>query len=487
MALALEKANASMAREMVQLKIENARLRGEDIAHLELELRIKDEQLAARHQMLFGASSEKRASHREAAADAPGASSPGHGPTAQPALPLVEVVHELDEPDRTCPACGGRLEAMVGQFEESEEVDVLERSFRIVLHRRQKYRCRCGGCVETAPGPPKLIPGGRYAIPFAVDVAVAKYGDHLPLARQVQQMAREGLQVRTQTLWDQLVGLELHLEPSYDALQRYVLEAPVVGADETRWRVTRKGAGAKTYWVWALCRDDAVVYRILSSRSTSAARDLLGDYAGVVVCDGYAAYASLEKGSGETRAGPRIVLAHCWAHVRRKFLEAERHYPEANEVLTRIAALYDIEREIREAEVSDRATHTHARRRADSAPLVAEIRDWLAQTHALPRSSLGKAISYTAGIWPGLCRFVEDPAIPIDNNGVERGMRAVALGRKNHLGSRSLHGTHVSALFYSLIESAKLAGIEPRAYLLEATRRAIAEPGTVTLPRDLLR
>jgi len=118
--------------------------------------------------------------------------------------------------------------------------------------------------------------------------------------------------------------------------------------------------------------------------------------------------------------------------------------------------------------------------------VVAEIRDWLTETHALPRSSLGKAIKYTAGIWPGLCRFLEDPAIPIDNNDVERGMRAVALGRKNHYGSRSLHGTHVAALFYSLIETAKLVGVEPGAYLLEATRRAVAEPGTVTLPHDLI-
>jgi hypothetical protein len=196
--------------------------------------------------------------------------------------------------------------------------------------------------------------------------------------------------------------------------------------------------------VWALCRDDALVYQILSSRSTSSARDLLGEYEGVVVCDGYTAYAALEKGSGETRAGPRIVLAHCWADVRRKFIDAERSYPVAGEMVERIGGLYRIEQEIREANGPDRAAYARERRQADTTPLMAEIRDWLTETRALPRSSLGKAIKYTAGIWPGLCRFLEDPAIPIDPTDAARTARGQRVGiEEREDGSLSFwHGEH---------------------------------------------
>ncbi len=162
-ATALEKANAALARQVIEHKLEIARLSGEEIATLELELRFRTEQLASRERVLFGRSSEQRAredgeggeqrAHRREQAR-------GHGPAAQPALPIDEIVHEQDAADRTCPSCGGGIEAWAGQFETSEEVDVVARSFRLVVHRRQKYRCRCGGCVETAPGPQRLIPDG---------------------------------------------------------------------------------------------------------------------------------------------------------------------------------------------------------------------------------------------------------------------------------------------------------------------------------------
>ena len=125
-----------------------------------------------------------------------------------------------------------------------------------------------------------------------------------------------------------------------------------------------------------------------------------------------------------------------------------------------------------------------ALRAKQSTPVVDEIRNWLMTQRALPRSSLGKAIAYTSGLWPGLVRFLGDPKIPLDTNGVERALRGVVVGRKNHYGSRSERGTRVAALLYSLIESAKLAGVEPRAYLGEAARRAIRNPGIATLARD---
>jgi transposase len=392
-------------------------------------------------------------------------------------------VHTRAADAAPCPQCGGTLEPWWDQYEEADEIDVVERSFRIVRHRRQKYRCRCGACVVTAPGPAKLVAGGRYSVDFAVAVAVAKYLDHLPLARQVRQMARRGLTVDTQTLWDQLLTLSHHLTPTYDALVADVRAAPVLGADETTWQLMEPGR-SKTWWVWALCRPDAVVYRLLGTRSADGAATVLGDYRGIVVCDGYAAYRALAKRGAADRAGPTITLAHCWAHVRRQYVEAEPSSPQTAEVLTLIGALYATEAAAQETAAGDAAVLL-AERRARAAPVVETIRTWVTQQRALPQSTLGKALAYTTALWPGLVAFLDHAAIPVDNNATERALRGIALGRKNHYGSRSERGTRVAALCYTLLESAKLAKVEPAAYLAEATRRAIATPGTVTLPHDL--
>jgi len=476
-ALLQQQENQKLLRRITELVARLAALEGQDAtAALQLELMRLEEQLAQARQKLFGRSSEQRHPPAAAAAEAKPSEKPeprGHGPRPQPTLPTLEVVHALDEADRTCPACGGELAEMAGQHEESEEIDVVERSYRLVRHKRKKYRCACGGCIDTAIGPPKLIPGGRYSVDLAVSVAVAKYVDHLPLARQVRQMARAGLTTDTQTLWDQLVALERHLAPSYAALHRHVLEAPVIGADETTWPLLDRG-GTKRWYAWSIAAPDAVFYRVDPSRSAKAAAAILGDYAGVVVADGYGAYATL------ARERP-FTLAHCWAHVRRKLVEAEPAYPQASHALDLIAALYAVEAECADA---DPAVHLAARRER-SKPLVDTFRTWLDREPALPQSALGKAIAYADGLWAGLVLFLDDPAIPLDNNATERALRGLVVGRKNHYGSKSLRGTQVAALFYSLGESAKLAGLEPAAYLAEATRRAIAQPGAVTLPRDL--
>ena len=171
--------------------------------------------------------------------------------------------------------------------------------------------------------------------------------------------------------------------------------------------------------------------------------------------------------------------------MRRKLFECEPAFPEAAEALALIGQLYDVEAEAKKAEVADPRAHLAALRAERSRPLVAALRSWMLAQRALPQSGLGKALAYADGLWPGLVRFLDDPAIPLDNNATERALRGLVVGRKNHYGSKSLRGTEVAALFYSLLESAKLAGVEPAAYLAEATRRALANPGTVTLPSDL--
>jgi transposase len=491
-AILLERENDKLHAKLQTLTAELARLRSGARPAAELELEFLKELLAQRERALFGASSEQRSRPATPPPSAAPIPRRGHGPTAQPTLPTVEVVHELAAADLTCPQCGGTLREMAGQTEDADEITVVERRFVLLKHRRKKYRCACNGCVDTAPGPLRLAArpdcrGRRYSPSFAVEVVVNKYLDHLPLERQARVMSREGLTVESQTLWDQIEALAAVLEPTYDALRQYVLAAPVIGADETWWRLLG-GPESQRWWAWGVTREDAVTYTILASRSQEAARRVLDGYHGIVLADGYGAYEAL------ARAGPGFTLAHCWAHVRRKFVEAEPHYPApCAEILELIGQLYGVERacpspdptaseETRSAALELRAEL----RREQSTPIVEAICAWAHQQRALPESSLGKAIAYMLGLGPGLTRFLDNARIPLDNNATERGLRGLVVGRKNHYGSRSQRGTEVAALFYSLIESAKLCGVEPKAYLLQATHAALETPGTVTLPHALL-
>ena len=454
-------------------------LEGGDPEQLKLQIAGLEEQLAQRNHLLFGDKTEKRSKSDEPKAEKPAQT--GHGRREQPRLPELEQIHLMDAADKTCSNCGGELEVFAGQYEESEEVDVVDVKYVLKKHLRQKYRCRCGSCIETAPGPVKLFAGARYSVDFAVSVAVAKYADHLPLERQVKMMERHGLEIDSQTLWDQLNALGNVLEPAYTALRSYVLSQPVIGADETTWRLMggkgkKNGGDAKKWQVWTAAAPDAVCYQIQDSRSTEAARNLLGDYDGIVVCDDYSAYKSLRKRGG------RFQLAHCWAHVRRKFIEAEGEAPaECRQAIALIAELYAVEKRATTGPPEERARL----REQESRPIVKRIQEWALGVRALPGSGLRRAVEYMGGMWDsGLLRFLDDPNVPIDNNGTERALRGVVIGRKNHYGSRSQRGTEVAALFYSLIESAKLAGVGAHTYLRAATHSALRS-GEVLLPHRL--
>jgi transposase len=224
---------------------ELAEASGEDARSLQLEIAHLREQLASRAKAFFADSSERRSLGGQQTVQGSKKPRPGRGPREQRNLPIVEVVHE---PDQVCPSCGGDLEPTQGQFEEADEIDVVERSFRVVRHKRQKYRCRCGEKIETALGPEKLVPGGRYSIDFAVDVVIAKFPDHMPLERQVRQMARDGLAVDSSTLWEQTWFLSRHLLPTYEANHADVLTSDVVAVDGTWWRLMKKGS-SKRWWV----------------------------------------------------------------------------------------------------------------------------------------------------------------------------------------------------------------------------------------------
>jgi len=454
---------------------------GADVAAIQGELETMRIRLAQREQALFGLSSEKRPPDQPAG-ETPGPpprARRGHGPTAQPRLTVVEQVFTLPDHQRTCEQCGRTVDPMGGQFEDAEEITVVERQFVVTHQRRQKYRCQCNAQVVTAPGPVKLQEGGRYAPAFAVEVAGSKYLDHLPLERQVRIMDREGLTVTSQTLWDQIEILARVVHPTYDAIRDVVLGAPVIGADETHWQMMGPRRGSSRWYGWCLTSPEAAYFEIHPHRSADVARHLLDGYRGIVMADGYEVYDTLARGE---RA---FVLAHCWAHVRRRYLEIQDDFPTCAEVLDLIRDLYALERRALERAAGDRDALLEARRTGratESAPTIAAIQRWVLAQRVLPEDGLAKAIGYMTGMWRGLTLFLTDPRVPLDNNQTERALRGPVVGRKNFYGARSKRGAEVAALFYTLFETAKLRGDEPKAYLRRAVEQALLVPGTVTLP-----
>ena len=470
--------NARLTKQLAELTARIAELEGKAVPEqLAIQLADLQEQLGNANKRLFGDSSEKRSKEKPAAEKKP---QTGHGPTEQHALVEVESFLELDEDQRRCPCCDEELKAIPGVVEESTYITVVPAKYIRVKQQRQKYRCKNECPIVTAPNVAKVRAGGRYSVEFAGHVATGKYLDHLPLERQARMMKRAGLVVTSQTLWDQVEALAEYLQPTYEALRDYVLGAEVVGVDETRWPLlTKKGKGQKStkkWWAWGVTSEDACWYRIHEERSTQAAAEVLEGFEGTVIADGYKAYQTLAN-----REGPKLAIANCWAHVRRKFVESEEHYPEpCGEALDLIGKLFEIDHEI----ASDDFEERKATRQLRSRPIVDKLFEWARHQRGLPKGGLRRAIEYMLKLEPGLRAFLDDPRIKLDNNGTERALRGLVLGRKNHYGSKSKRGTEVAALLYSLLETAKLCDVNPEEYLIAAVKRAMDEPGAVLLPQD---
>ena len=485
--------NEVLLARIAKLTLEIARSQDRDTQlALELELNTLRTQLANSNDQIFGSRSERRARDKKAKDKK---KTMGHGPTAQPKLPIEPVLCELD--DCTCDSCGGDLRLLAEQFEESELITSVRRSFILKEVKRQKYACSGCGTLCAAPGPLRLVPGGRYDIAFAVQTALDKYLDAMPLERQLRKMARLGLDVTSATLWDQLHILYLLLLPSFLALQERVRAEDVLHIDETRWRMMGKGK-SKTWWLWVLAGATGIVFDLQPSRGSEACKALLDGFAGTLVADGYGVYSSLEKAfshKGEQLAldgnhlpQPDFTLAMCWMHARRGFIKAEKKGTiEANEALDLIGELYAVEALAKERAGGQAEALLEQRRqlrRERSADLVTKLEVWCAAQRVLPGTQLHQAIEFVKARWPSLKVFLTDPRVPVDNGEAERQIRGPVVGRKNDYGTRSERGARVASLMFSLVQTCTMLGVEPYSYLLEAATRARRLPGTVYLPHE---
>ena len=447
-----------LAKKVVTLMKELAELRGEPLTQQELAGLLEAETIKLKK--AAGLPVPKPKKRRKT-----------FGPRQQPNLPIETRTIALDEADMACPECGDDLVEMAGQFDHSELIDVVEVQYKMVHIDAQKYRCPKGCCIEQPLAPQRAVPGGRYSVDFGVKVATDKYAHHLPLARQTRIMADHGLLVTRNTLWSQLRHMAAELEPTWAVIIQTILAQTVMGLDQTGWPNLHRKAAKKSQ-MWCLTAPGLVAHLIKDDKSLETFEQVTAGFQGVVVCD------MMTTHIAAARAGPHITLAACWAHIRRKFAEAEADFPQARVALTMIRQIYDLERDITDREELRRTRDTETRK------TVKTLQDWLVATRLPKTTALGNAIRHTLKHWGELTTFLNNPDVPLDNNPTERGIRGPVIGRRNHFGSKSKAGTKVAAIFYTLIECAKLSGVPPADYLRAALEAA--RLGDTLLPAEYL-
>lgn len=389
-------------------------------------------------------------------------------------LPRETVRHR---PVEACPACGGQVH-LLGE-DRSEVLEYVPGHFKVIEHVRPKVSCRGCEAIHQAPPPDLPIERGRPGPGLLAHVLIAKYGDHLPLYRQSEIYAREGVELGRSTMAGWVGRAAFELRPLVEAICAHVLAAAKIHGDDTPVPVLAPGAGkTATGRLWAYARDDrpcagpaapAVVYHYSPDRRGEHPRQHLKGFRGLLQADGYAGFNELYKTGGVTEVA-------CWAHVRRKFFDihAANGSDLARQALDRIGLLYDIETAIRGRPADERRDIRQSR----AGPPLDELKTWLqaSLSRISGKSELATAIRYALARWAPLTRYRDDGRLEIDNNAAERAIRAIALGRKNWLFAGSDAGGHRAAAMYTLIETAKLNGLDPEAYLRDILARLPTHP-----------
>lgn len=386
-------------------------------------------------------------------------------------LPREEKVIDLPDEDKIH-SCG-RTMKYIGE-ERSEKIKFIPQKVSVEVTVRKKYACPCEGAdtpgdsaVRIAPKPAELIPKSYASASLMAHIITSKFCDALPLYRQQKIFKRMDIDIPRQLMSTWIMQIYVRLARMRSFLLRDIRGGPVIGMDETPVQVLnepgRKNTTKSYMWVARGTKNGKpiLLYTYAPTRSSVTANEILGDFTGVIQCDGFSAYDVVAKSERITRAG-------CWAHVRRKFVDAHKVASGdtlAFEMIQMIGELYGIEQEAIECDLE--ADEIKKLREEKSRPVVNNIIVWLDQKacEVTPSSTLGKAIQYAHNEWQTLLVYLSDGNVRIDNNLIENAIRPFVLGRKNWLFSGSPLGADASALFYSLIETAKANGLEPFAYL----------------------
>ena len=481
---ALKRIIAEMARdavsaraEIARLKFQLARYRRAEFGRSSEKLARETEQLELAIEALETDQAERLASAAHEAAAIVESVAEGQKPARRPLpehLPREEVMHRAGP---ACPSCGGALRR-IGE-DATETLDYVPGRFKVVRHVREKLSCRTCDTVVAAPAPDHAIARGRAGAGLLAHILVSKYDDHLPLYRQAEIFAREGVGLETSTLSGWVGATAAALKPLVDALAAEIMASDTLHVDDTPVPVLAPGTGkTKTGRLWVYVRDErpfagarppAALFRYLADRKGEHPRTHLKAFTGVIHADGYA-------GFNELFAGNRITEAACWAHVRRKFFDvhAATGSPIAKQALDRIGDLYKIDKTIAGLPPDVR----RGERQQRSKPIAEALAAWAETTlrRLSRKSELAKAFRYMRSRWKALLRCFDDGRLALDNNPAERALRCVAIGRKNYLFAGSDAGGHRAAAIYSLIETAKLNRRNPQHYLADVLARIADHP-----------
>ena len=398
--------------------------------------------------------------------------SKGHCEDVLKDIPTEIVEHKLSEDEQICKVCGGHLHEMSTQIR--DEIEIIPAKVKVKRHVTSIYSCRC--CekneievpIVKAASPKPLIPKSLASASSVAYVMSQKFVEAMPLYRQEKHFERLGIELPRATLSNWMLKGGKILEPIYNRLHEKLLNLDIVHADETTLQVINedgKSAQSKSYmWLYRSGRygPPIVLYDYQPNRNGENAKRFLGDFAGFVHADGYSGYEKLIS----------VTLVGCWAHARRKFVEAisilpkEKHHDPtnlANIALKHISELYKIERELHDVSPDEREIARNER----SKPILEKFKVWLDRESGLtlPKSTLGKAFTYCRNQWPKLIAFLDDGRLEIDNNRAERSIKPFVIGRKNWMFSNTSRGAKTSAVIYSIVETAKENGLDPFVYL----------------------
>jgi transposase len=488
--------------EIEKLKFQIAKLRRMQFGRSSERINRQIEQLELQLEDLEAGAAEEAAKDEEAIRDEAEAEAAEPLPPARERnkpkrkplpehLPRQEVVHQpADDGACICPDCGKGM-AKLGE-DVTEVLDYVPGRFQVIRHVRPKYACGACDAITQAPAPPMPTPRGRATPAMLAHLLVAKYCDHLPLYRQSEIYAREGVELDRSTLSDWVGQAAWLLDPVVAGIRKHVFAAEKIHGDDTTVPVLEPGLGrTKTGRLWVYVRDDrlfcgeappAAVYFYSPDRGGEHPTAHMATFTGFLQADGYAGFDALYN-PARGKPGPITEIA-CWAHCRRKIFDVweATKSPVAKEALDRIAAVYVIEDKARFAPVAERVEH-----RKETAPLLDAFFTWAQATEAKlsARSPLAEAFRYTIKRREALTRFVTDGRLEADNNIAENAMRKIALGRRNFLFAGSDSGGERAASIYTLVMTARLNGLNPEAYLKEVLTK-IAEGHTINRIDELM-